>query len=262
METILTSAEPHGIVVIVHGSGEHSGRYKWLTKQWNENGFHVVIGDLPGQGETDGLRGYIDSFDEYIQTIVTWVKEAEKMNLPIMLLGHSLGGLAIIRTVMEQRLPLRAIILSSPCLGLVHNPPKVLEEASKMLNVIAPKIRLDPHISADLGTRNEEISATDMFDPLYNRKISIRWYRELRDAMDLAHDKPERFQNVPLLILQAGSDRIVNKFDVKAWFDRLPIQEKIYKEWEGLYHEVFNEPERKQVFAFALEFVRKKLINE
>ena len=89
METILTSAEPHGIVVIVHGSGEHSGRYKWLTKQWNENGFHVVIGDLPGQGETDGLRGYIDSFDEYIQTIVTWVKEAEKMNLPIMLLGHS-----------------------------------------------------------------------------------------------------------------------------------------------------------------------------
>lgn len=262
MYTKMTKGEAHAVIVIVHGAGEHSGRYEWLTKKWNENGYHIVLGDLPGQGKTEGLRGYIKSFDDYIKTVVTWIEEAKTMGLPIFLLGHSMGGLTVIRTLMTMPLPIKAVILSSPCLGLVNEPPKLLEEVSKLLDVFSPKLRLDTNISPELGTRNEEVRAEDAFDPLYNRKISIRWYRELRKAMNIAHNEPQRFPNLPLLVLQGGDDRIVNKHDVKAWFDRLLIHEKIYKEWDGLFHEVFNEPEREQVFTFALDFVRKKLVNE
>ncbi|MFA8439267.1 alpha/beta hydrolase [Pueribacillus sp. YX66] len=261
MDIKMAKGEAYAVIVMVHGAGEHSGRYEWLTEKWNENGCHVVLGDLPGQGKTNGLRGYIKSFDDYIRTVVIWINEAKKAGLPIILFGHSMGGLVLIRTLMIRTLPVKAVILSSPCLGLVNNPPKLLEEFSKLLNLFSPKFRLDTNIAPGLGTRNEELKAKDAIDPLYNRKVSIRWYRELRKAMNIAHKEPEQFPNVPLLVLQGGDDRIVNKHDVKAWFDRLTIHEKIYKEWDGLFHEVFNEPEREQVFQFALHFVQKKLVN-
>lgn len=256
------NGEAHGVIVIVHGSGEHSGRYQWLTERWNDNGFHVVLGDLPGQGKTEGLRGYIDSFDDYIQTITMWYEEAKTTNLPIFLLGHSMGGLAVIRTLMTKNLSVQAVILSSPCLGLVKYPPLFLEGLSILLNVFSPKLRLDSNITPGIATRNDELKAKDALDPLYNRKVSVRWYRELRKAMDIAHRETDQLPDLPILVLQGGDDRIVNKHDVKAWFDQLQNHEKIYKEWDGLFHEVFNEPEREQVFAFALNFFQNQLLRE
>jgi len=256
MDVMKTSGKAKAVIVIVHGAGEHSGRYGWLIRKWNEHGYHVVIGDLPGQGKTTGLRGYIRSFDDYIETVMRWIKEAKRFQLPLVLLGHSMGGLVIIRTLMTKSLPVQAVILSSPCLGLVQYPPKWLEALSKALNFIWPKLQVQANHPPGSGTRNEEIKAKDALDPLYNRKITVRWYRELRRAMKLAHEQADAFPNIPLLILQGGDDRIVNKRDVKRWYDRLQIDAKIYKEWHGLFHEVFNEPEREEVFSHALQFVQ------
>lgn len=256
MDVMKTAAQAKAVVVIVHGAGEHSGRYEWLIRKWNEHGYHVVIGDLPGQGKTTGVRGYIRSFADYIETVMRWFEEAKRFQLPIVLLGHSMGGLVIIRTLMMKKLPVYKVILSSPCLGLAQYPPNWLESISKLLNIVWPKLRVSANHPPGIGTRNEEIKAKDALDPLYNRKISIRWYRELREAMALAHEQTDEFPNVPLLILQGGDDRIVNKQDVKQWYDRLQIDTKLYKEWQGLYHEVFNEPEREEVFSYALQFVQ------
>lgn len=256
MDVIKTALKAKAVLVIVHGAGEHSGRYEWLIRKWNEHGYHVVIGDLPGQGKTTGVRGYIRSFDDYIKTVSGWIEEAKRFHLPLVLLGHSMGGLVVIRTLMTKRLSCQAVILSSPCLGLVRYPPKWLEQLSKVLNIVWPKFHVHANHPPGIGTRNEEIKAKDALDPLYNRKITVRWYRELRRAMLLAHEQVDEFPNVPLLILQGGDDRIVNKRDVKQWYDRLPVDTKIYKEWRGLFHEVFNEPEREEVFSFALQFVQ------
>ena len=248
------------VIVIVHGAGEHYGRYRWLVEQWNGNGYHVIIGDLPGQGKTNGKRGHIDSFDEYINTVEQWLNEAFTFQLPVLLFGHSMGGLIVIRTMMEKTLPVNAVILSSPCLGLVHNPPIVLEQLSKLLNKIKPTMLVPSNVRPGTGTRNEEIKLRDRDDSLYVRKVSIRWYRELRKAMDIAHRQTERYPDKPLLVMQAGDDRIVNKIDVKSWFQHLPISHKTYKEWEGLYHEVLNEPERDDVFRYALQFADKHTV--
>ncbi|HET7579535.1 MAG TPA: alpha/beta hydrolase [Bacillales bacterium] len=251
-----------GVFVLVHGSGEHHGRYKWLIEQWRENGFHVVMGDLPGHGEGAKTRGHIDSFDEYIETIADWIKEAEDYDLPIFLFGHSLGGLAVIRTLTEKKLPVHAVILSSPCTGLVKPPPKPVKIFAKVVNSIAPKWRVQIKKSGanPSATRNKERLKKDSEDPLILRKVSIRWYNQLEIALKAAFDQIDDFPDIPLLVMQAGEDKIVDKHDVGHWFNKVPVRDKTYKEWEGLFHEVFNEPEQKEVFGYALGFVELHLM--
>ncbi|RBW71398.1 alpha/beta hydrolase [Bacillus taeanensis] len=244
-----------GVFVIVHGAGEHHGRYSWLVEKWNEEGFHVIMGDLPGQGTTTRRRGHIDSFNDYIETVAGWVEQAEQYKLPIYLLGHSMGGLVVIRTLMEKDLPIEVVLLSSPCLGLVRPPSKGKQALAKVLNVFSPAVRFPSNLEPGTATRNEDVLQKDAEDPLYVRKVSVRWYRELEKAMEIVHTKIEKFPDMPLLLLQAGDDRICDKERAQEWFNRLLLREKAYKEWEGLFHEVFNEPEREEVFQYAKSFM-------
>jgi lysophospholipase len=250
------------VIVMVHGAGEHHGRYEWLCSQWVSKGYHVVMGDLPGQGLTRRNRGHINSFDEYIETIASWVEEARKFDLPIYLFGHSMGGLAVIRTVTEKELPLAAVLLSSPALGIVEKPPKVLDAASKVINKIYPSLRLRSRRDggAPKGTRSEDVLQRDAEDFLLVKKVSIRWYRELMNAMKTAFQSVHRFPDVPLLVVQGGNDLIVEKQKVRDWFNSLNMMEKAYKEWPALYHEVLNDPERELVFQYIHQYVELNLI--
>ncbi|MDT8859320.1 alpha/beta hydrolase [Alkalihalobacillus sp. MEB130] len=249
-------ADPRGVIVMVHGAGEHHGRYLWLAKKWNEHGFDVIMGDLPGQGKTRGKRGHIQSFNQYLDSVEEWLDEARLKGVPIFLLGHSMGGLVVIRTLMERSTAMiEGILLSSPCLGLSEPPAKTKEFATKILHRIAPSFSQNAGIRSELATRNEAIREEYIKDELRVTKVSARWYQELSKAMRLAHRYPEKFPNLPLLVLQSGEDYIVNKYDVRQWFDQLSLSEKYYKEWEGFYHEVFNEPERDNVFRHAIGFV-------
>ncbi|MYL62690.1 alpha/beta fold hydrolase [Bacillus hwajinpoensis] len=250
---------PKGVIVLVHGANEHHRRYDWLVSKWIEAGYHVVLGDLPGQGESTRRRGHIDSFDQYIETIDKWIKRAHEFQLPVFLLGHSMGGLASIRTIMEKRPSLTGVILSSPCIGLVNPPNKGVDILSKVLNPIVPSLRLNSKLEPNIGTRNPEFHKRDQEDPLMVQKVSVRWYRELLKAMKIANEGARTFHNLPLLVVQGGDDRIVDKQAVISWFNRIPLKEKAYKEWDGFYHEVFNEPDREDVFQTAKSFVELKL---
>ncbi|MFA9458210.1 lysophospholipase [Halalkalibacter sp. AB-rgal2] len=248
--------EPRGTVVVVHGAGEHHARYEWLAERFNEHGFDVIMGDLPGQGRTRGKRGHIPSFDYYLDTVEEWIEEAKASQLPIILFGHSMGGLIVIRTLMERKpAMILGVILSSPCLGLTSPPPKLKELSTKLLHRVIPTFSADSGLKTEHLTRNEEIRERYSHDELRVKKVSVRWYQELMKAMRLAHRYPEKLPDIPLMVLQSGEDYVVNKEEVRAWFDLLLTQEKYYKEWEGLYHELFNEPERKQVFRHAIGFV-------
>ncbi|MGO4890048.1 alpha/beta fold hydrolase [Anaerobacillus sp. MEB173] len=253
------SDDPRGVFIIVHGAGEYHVRYEWLKTKLVNEGFHVILGDLPGQGKTRGIRGHIKTFDQYIETIESWYEEAKKYKLPIFLLGHSMGGLSVIRTLMEKKLAIKAAILSSPCLGLVNPPGKAKGAFVKALNIVTPSVRFNSGLPPGSGTRSEEMRQRDLKDPLLVKKVSVRWYAELSKAMKLSHQHVEKFPNVPLLVLQGGEDLIVKKEEVKNWFNHLRIDEKMYKEWPGLYHEVFNEPEQEKVFQYLRYFVDLQL---
>ena len=247
---------PRGVIVIVHGASEHHGRYKWLRDMWRFHGFHVIMGDLPGQGTTTRrLRGHIKSFDEYINEIKVWIDAAHQYGLPVFLLGHSMGGLAVVRTLQEKEVDVKCVILSSPCLGLVKNPPFMLDMCTKGLNHLIPTLRVNAGLSVYIATRNEEVREMDANDSLYVTKVSVRWYRELVKAMKLAQINQHKIPDLPFLVMQGGDDKIVNKVEVRKWFDRLHVNDKTYKEWPKLYHEIFNGPEREDVFQFTKSFL-------
>lgn len=252
--------EAKAVIVMVHGAMEHHRRYGWLIEMWCRSGFHVIMGDLPGQGMTTrSRRGHIDSFDEYILEAKDWVQAAYRYDLPVFLLGHSMGGLIAIRLLQEERLNLAGVILSSPCLGLVHQPSKFLNFLSHGINVVFPSLRMNSGLTVDMATKNQDVRDADANDTLYITKVSVRWYRELADAIKEAFVNIEKTQDVPMLVMQAGDDKIVNKIPVKEWFNHTPLSEKRFKEWQKLYHEIFNEPERDDVFEYAKDFVNSQL---
>ncbi len=252
--------EAKGVIVMVHGALEHHRRYGWLIEMWRRAGFQVIMGDLPGHGlTTRSRRGHIDSFDEYITEVKDWIRTAYQFDLPVFLLGHSMGGLITIRLLQEMKLDLAGVILSSPCLGLVKKPGKLLNSLTHVLNVVAPEFRVDPGITVKIATRNAEVQDVDRTDTLYIDKVTVRWFRELDDAIKQAFEEIEITNDVPLLVMQGGDDKIVNKIAVKEWFNYAPLSEKRFKEWPKCYHEIFNDPEREEVFEYAKDFVYSQL---
>jgi len=252
--------EAKAVIVMVHGAMEHHRRYGWLIEMWRTSGFHIIMGDLPGQGlTTRSLRGHIDSFDKYIIEVTDWIQAAYRYDLPVFLLGHSMGGLILIRMLQEAKFNIAGVILSSPCLGLVNDPPKFLNTVSYLLNVLYPTCRVKTGLTIEMATRNPDVREADANDSLYVTKVSVRWYRELSAAIKLAFENMGKIQDVPMLVMQGGEDKIVDKSAVKEWFNNAPLSEKRYKEWPKCYHEIFNEPEREKVFEYAKDFVSSQL---
>lgn len=252
--------EAKGVIVMVHGALEHHRRYGWLIEMWRQAGFQVIMGDLPGHGlTTRSRRGHVDSFDEYIEEVKKWVETAYQFDLPVFLLGHSMGGLISIRLLQMAELNLAGVILSSPCVDLVKRPAKILNGFSYLLNIITPELRMNPGISVKMATNNKEVLEADMHDTLYIDKVSIRWYRELDENMKLAFEEIGQLKDIPMLVMQGGDDKIVSKHAVNNWFNHVPLSEKRFKEWPKSYHEIFNDPNRQEVFEYAKDFVHSQL---
>jgi len=168
-----------------------------------------------------------------------------------------MGGLITIQTLMsvkDNELP-NVVVLSSPCLGLANEPPFSKKIASNILNVIYPSLRFPSGVRTGSGTRDASMRARDLSDSLLIKRVSVRWYKELRFSITKAHLHAGDFPDVPLLVSQGGNDLIVKKESVVEWFNKLTVSDKYYKEWDGLYHEVLNEPEKEKVLAHMLGFV-------
>ncbi|MDQ0160910.1 alpha/beta hydrolase [Alkalibacillus salilacus] len=247
------------VIVIVHGAFEHSGRYEWLISQWNDAGYHVIVGDLPGHGESEGKRGHVDSFDEYIKTVQTWLDEAKYFELPIFLLGHSMGGLIVIRTLEEMNESVSGVILSSPGLGMKTGPSKLVYHLSKVFDQLMPSIQFKTNVTPQLATRNGTFHVQDESDPLFLHKVSVRWFHEFERAIDQAFKQIRYYPDLPTLFMQAGEDRLISISAVEKFFNKLAVQDKKYYIWPDLYHEVFNEPERDEVFKVAKDFTNALL---
>ncbi|MFG6148210.1 alpha/beta hydrolase [Halobacillus sp. B23F22_1] len=255
------TGEKRATIIIVHGAFEHAGRYVHLVKKLEQDGFEVKINDLPGQGMSEGKKGHIRSFNDYIKKVSEWVEEADK-DLPVFLLGHSMGGLIVTRTLQQLKITVDGVILSSPAFSIKNGASKPMEVLSRGLNIVWPAFKVSSSLAPETVTTNQEMIASDQSDPLIIDKVSVRWYIEFQRSIKKAFKEVKYFPDIPLLIMQAGDDLIVDRRRTYQWFNLVCTSEKFYKEWPGYYHEIFNEVKWQQPYLYLYNFIQQQLIKQ
>lgn len=227
-----------GWVVLVHGLGEHSGRYEKLIKMLNDAGFAVHTFDWPGHGRSGGKRGHatVEQAMKIIDEIAGEIEEKP------FLFGHSLGGLTVIRYAETRPDSIRGVVASSPALARSPKTPGFMVWLAKVLGTVAPGITMSNGLDPGLLSRNPEAVERYISDPLVHDRISAALGKSVFDNMEKAHREAERIR-VPVLILVGTGDLITPPEGARRLFEKLGVEDKTLKEFEGAYHEIFEDPE-------------------
>ena len=241
-------AEPHALIVIVHGAGEHSGRYGYVAETLVHDGYAAYSLDHRGHGRSDGPRGLIDRLDSAVADLDRLVSDALAQHpaLPVFLLGHSMGGTIAVRYALSHQDRLTGMILTGPLAVIEAGAP--LRLAGRVLSVVAPTL---PLIGVDpaLVSRDPEVVSAYESDPLvHHGKLPARTLGELASAIDRFPDAVPAI-TVPTLILYGAEDRLCPPSGSRMLGERIGSQDKTVKAYDGLYHEILNEPERDAVLA-------------
>ncbi len=248
-------ATPRGTVLIVHGLGEHAGRYAHVAAALNGWGWNVVAHDHRGHGRSAGPRGRIDR-DEALLEDLALVIDMVRAQQPgrLLLLGHSMGGLIAARFVAEALQPqpaawsreVDALVLSSPALAADTNAVQKLLLAT--LGRLAPDLAVGNGLKPEWVSRDAEVVRAYVADPLVHDRITPRLARFILDGGEFVRSLAPRWR-VPTLLMWAGADRCVAPRGSAGFAAAAPAGVVQAQVFEGLAHEIFNEPERDRVLA-------------
>lgn len=238
-----------GVVLLVHGLGEHAGRYDHVARRLNEWGFAVRGHDQYGHGESDGRRGGIPTETRLLDDLVDIVDSTRArmhIDTPLILLGHSLGGLVAARFVALTLRSIDGLILSSPALDPGLSAFQKLLVA--VLPRVAPNLCVGNGLQVDYLSHDPKVVAAYRADRLVHDRISARLARFIANgAAPVSAMAPE--WRVPTLLLYAGADRLVNPAGSRAFAAAAPKKVVSAHCFESLYHEIFNELDAEPVFA-------------
>jgi acylglycerol lipase len=245
------SGEPRALVVIVHGASEHSDRYVHVADALVADGYAVYALDHRGHGRSEGPRAVIDKLDSAVADLDQLVVQAtaEHPGARVYMLGHSMGGTVALRYAVlhapDERLA--GLILSGP-LAALEAAPAPLRLAGRVLSVVAPRLPLIA-IDPTLISRDPAVVEAYISDPLvYHGKLPARTVVELADAIDSFPDAV-RAITVPTVILYGTADGLCPPAGSQMLGERIGAVDKTVKAYDGLFHEILNEPEREAVLA-------------
>nr|MDP2190495.1 lysophospholipase [Rhodoferax sp.] len=238
-----------GVVLLVHGLGEHVGRYDPVARHLNDWGFAVRGYDQYGHGESGGPRGGLPTDSRLLDDLAAMVDSTRvRMDpkTPLILLGHSMGGLVAARFVSLAMRPVQALVMSSPALDPGLNFVQKLLLA--VLPKIAPNFRVGNALDPSLISHDPAVVAAYRVDKRVHDRISGRLGRFIADAGPATLALAATWK-VPTLLLYAGADKLVNPAGSRAFAAAAPKQLVSARCFEALYHEIFNELKSEPVFA-------------
>jgi len=251
--------EVRAALAIVHGFGEHSGRYPNVVQHFVPRGYAIYALDHRGHGRSPGQRGYINAWSEYREDVHAFVQMVTTYtsSRSIFLWGHSLGGLIVLEYALHYPDGLRGVIASAPLLGQAGVSP-ILIALARVLSRIAPKFSLSTGLDATTLSRDPAVVQAYTSDPLVHSLATPRLSTEITAAQQwtLAHAGEWR---LPLLLFFGTADRLVPPANTRAFFDAIPFADKHKIEYEGAYHEVHNDIIHAQVMADVEQWVETHL---
>ena len=246
-----------GGVVLMHGLGEHCGRYEHVAHFFNEQGFTVRAYDHRGHGRSGGPRGDVPDSDALLRDAQLVIEDfAKQLPTPPVLLGHSMGGLIAARYAVEQRSPLRALILSSPALAVsLSGAQKLL---LKILSALAPGLTLPNGLEKRYLSHDIDVVEAYTKDPLVHAKISARLLNCMLASIAIAQQGAAGL-SLPTLLAYAGDDHIIDSGGSALFAKSLPADSAEIHAYPQLYHEIFNETGAAQVFGDVRNWLDKTL---
>jgi len=233
------------VLLIVHGLGEHSGRYMNVVNYFIPQGYAVYGLDHIGHGKSDGGREVVERFEDYTDNLTIYYNMVKvwQPDKPIFLLGHSMGGLIVAYYLLDHQADFRGAIISAPSVRIPANITPMTITMSKILSSIAPKTGVLV-LDATGISRDPEVVKAYVNDPLvFHGKTPARLAAEMLKAMLHVTAEAEKI-TLPFITLQGSADRLVDPGGAQMVYDKASSKDKTIKIYEGFYHEVFNEQER------------------
>jgi len=253
-------------MVIAHGLGEHSGRYGNVVERMLPKGISVWVPDHRGHGQSEGKRGHVLNFFQYLSDLRISVELAggdRPEGMKCFLLGHSMGGL--IALYFAQQFPglIDGVIASSPALGMVIEIPGAKKMLGSFMSYIWPEMTMGNELDTSKVSHDLKIVRAYETDPLVHDRVSARFFTEFLAAMETVQAQASSLKE-PTLLQVAGDDHLVDARSSVQFFEKLDLEDKTLYVYDGGYHEIYNENDdlRRQVLKDLEDWLENHLGNE
>lgn len=242
--------DPRAVLLIVHGYAEHSGRHQRVANHFVGLGYAVYALDHRGHGQSEGVRADVKRFEDYLADLKTFLDtvKSREPGRQVFLIGYSMGGAIVPLFAARHGADFDGLITSSAAVKIEGDASPLLIRLSRIIAALAPRL---PVVEMDVEalSRDPEVVAHYRNDPLnYRGRIRARMgVQMLRGAGLTAQESPN--VTLPTLILHGTADRLTDPTGSQMLYDQVSSTDRTLRFYDGLYHEIFNEPEREQVFA-------------
>jgi acylglycerol lipase len=256
--------EPEGpaeaVICLVHGHGEHCGRYAHVAQWFTSKGFALIAFDLRGHGNSGGKRGHTPSYEHLMDDITEFLNQAE-LAFPTVrkfLYGHSMGGNIVANYIIRKKPPVQGGILTGAWFKLAFKPPALKVMLGRLMNGIFPGLTQKSNLNTLLLSRDRDVVTAYENDPLVHNKISARLGITMMDAGIFAIENANTI-TLPLLVMHGTGDQITSPDASKEFHNNAGNASPQLNLFRGLYHEIHNEPEKEEVFKTIESWMRLKL---
>ena len=248
--------DPTYNIIIIHGLGEHSGRYKKFANFFMKKNIGVFSFDLIGHGKSDGLKGHISNIKDFTDSIEDVLIEVRRryINTPIILFGHSLGGCLALNYLIERKSKeISLAIISSAWIETKIQIPKYLLIIQRVMHTLFPKVRLSNRL--DTKDLSKDIKIVDKYknDPLVHDRISLNLLSEINKTIKKIKNKDYNIE-IPVLIIHGKKDKIISYKGSELIHKK--IKNSKLKLYDNVYHEPHNDNERKEILEYYYDFIK------
>jgi len=239
-----------GVLAVVHGLAEHSGRYQFLVDYFVKRGWALYLIDQRGHGKSPGPKLYAPNFETLVDDLEAFVHEVRSLEpkLPLFLVAHSFGGQVAVNYLARRPKELKGAILSGPNLKLAMSISCLKKMLGYAASRVLPTFLVPNDLTASWISHDPEVVKAYEDDPLVSHKISLKLGTAILDNIDQVMDLAPEIKT-PVFILHGGDDKITSVEGSREFFEKLKLQDKTLKIYPGFYHESFNEIGKEKVFA-------------
>ncbi len=247
--------KPKALICLIHGLGEHSGRYEHVAPALTEAGYAILTFDLRGHGRSGGPRGHMPSFEAFMRDIDRLFDQAQIRypGLPRFLYGHSLGGILVLNYALRRKPEVRGVIATASGLRTALEEQKAKVAVVRLLGGIFPSLALPSGLDPNTLSHDRRVVEAYINDPLVHDKITLGFGKIMLEVIPWTFAHAHEFP-VPLLLMH-GTEDALGYARGSEEFARLAGEKATLKLWPGLYHELHNEPQKQEVFQYMIEWM-------